>query len=382
MTADITTATAQDVAELRQLYFAVYGSYYNHNKLGTCPRTMTDLIADPTVTWLVARAPGTGTVVASVVLRRDLTNGIGLLEGAVVHPDHRVMGLASRMLRMLSTMAVGPEGELDSVYGECRLAIIGAQRILLDLGFRPLGLLPNATHFRYSEHLALMVRHREGVLDRRTTPAHLSAEIRPLLRTVERATDLRFGTAASAPEPLARLPRSSPVELEWIEATDFVRRRHRELHGTRGDAFYPFQQPNLMLTPAGGGAEVYACLDRGRLKCALVDIPRGELTASLLERVVEAVEKTGVRYVEALLPLHDHQGLHAFHSQGFTPSALYPAMRRRGDSFEDYVVLTRTRHYPDFRTVRVDPRLQPYFDHYRSDWTSTYLTATDSEESA
>lgn len=379
----ITTATAHDVAELRQLYFAVYGPDYRI-KLGTCPQTMADTIADPAVTWLIARQAGTGQVIASALLRRDRTARIGRLEGVAVHPDHRVAGLAARLLDRLCTTALGPEGELDSVYAAARTATPGPQRMLLRTGFRPLGVLPNATLFRRREHIALMVRHRDGVLGRRTAPPRLSAEIRPLVRAAERAAGIVVGTAAAAeaPAPPAAPPRQPPVEFERIEAADFVRRRHKELRA-RGNVFYPFHEPNTMLTPVGGGFEVYAALDPSLLTCALVDItPDVLLTASLLEQIVESVEAAGARYVEALLPLREQDALRAFHAQGFVPSALYPAMRRVGDGFEDYVVVSRAPHHLDFRTAHIEPGLQPYIDHYCSAWASTYLTTTHGKESA
>ncbi|MFD9070201.1 GNAT family N-acetyltransferase [Streptomyces lasiicapitis] len=383
----VTSATAHDVAELRQLYFAVYGSDYRI-KLGTCPRTMADTIADPAVTWLVARRPGTGHVIASALLRRDAAARVGRLEGVAVHPDHRVAGLAARMLDDLCAEALGPAGELDSVYAAARTATRGPQRMLLRTGFRPMGVLPNATLFRRREHIALMVRHRDGVLARRAVPPRPSAEVRPLVQAAERAAGIVVGTAAPAvaPAPPPLTPRQPLVEFERIEAADFVRRRHQEYQerqGARGNVFYPFHEPNVMLTPVGGGFEVYAALDPALLTCALVDItPDVLLTASLLEQIVESVEAAGARYVEALLPLRDQDALRAFHAQGFVPSALYPAMRRVGDAFEDYVVVSRAPHHLDFRTAHIEPGLQPYIDHYCTAWTSTYLTTTDSKESA
>ncbi|WJV47460.1 GNAT family N-acetyltransferase [Streptomyces flavofungini] len=380
----ITRATAHDVAELRQLYFAVYGSDYRI-KLGTCPKTMADTIADPAVTWLVARLPGSGQVIASALLRRDPAARIGRLEGVAVHPDHRVAGLAARMLDRLCAEALGPAGELDSVYAAARTATRGPQRMLLRTGFRPMGVLPNATLFRRREHIALMVRHRDGVLARRAAPPRLSAEVRPLAQAAERAAGIGVSPAVptAMPAPPPAPPRERQVEFERIEAADFVRRRHQELQGARGNVFYPFHQPNTMLTPVGGGFEVYAALDPALLTCALVDItPDVLLTASLLEQIVESVEAAGARYVEALLPLRDQDALRAFHAQGFVPSALYPAMRRVGDSFEDYVVVSRAPHHLDFRTADIDPSLRPYIDHYCTAWTSTYLTTTDRKESA
>lgn len=377
---DIDLATVADVDGLQQLYSAVYGPHY-HITLGTCPQTMARTLADADISWLAARHSPTGRIVGSALLRSDPVNRIGRLEGVVVHPEHRGARLAKRMIDPLCSAALGPRGALDSVYAASRTAAPGPQRTLLALGFRPLGLLPGATRFRRREHIALLARHRDGVLARRRPPERVIAGIQPLVRTVERATGIDLGMRrepAVPREPAAvgvALERgaSAQTDLEWIEAAGFVRRRLSQAVSDGDRPFYPFHEPNTLLTSTDGATEAYVAMDRNLKTCALVGSASGAATAGpMLEPLIEMVETAGARYVEALLPLNDHAALRGFLAHDFVPSALYPAMRRVGDTFEDYAVVSRPLCHLDFRELRIDAALRPYAD-YTAAWTSTCL---------
>ncbi|KOV10716.1 hypothetical protein ADK91_10825, partial [Streptomyces sp. XY511] len=89
----ITPATGTDIAELRQLYYAVYGPHYPV-ALGTDPAEMARLMADPHSLWLVARCPVTGALAASAAIHGEAGSRIARLEGIAVHPEHRSAGLA------------------------------------------------------------------------------------------------------------------------------------------------------------------------------------------------------------------------------------------------------------------------------------------------
>ncbi|MFF9869627.1 GNAT family N-acetyltransferase [Streptomyces sp. NPDC013953] len=371
MNALIAPARASDIAELRQLYYAVYGPHYP-TALGTDPAAMARLIQDPHSLWLVARCPDTGALAASAAVHGEPGSGIGRLEGLAVHPDHRSGGLAARLTEALCAGTLDA-GRLDSVYATVRTVSAGPQRAVARNGFRPLGILPNAVDLSSRESLALYARHRPGVLERRFPVPEVPAPLLPLLRTVERGLGVRYdGTRAVAPAPVTG--DGAAEHLEMIEAPAFVRRRFRERFPDAGGWFYPLHTPNALLTPEDGRFEVYAYLNRTGRYCSLVAAhPDPAAAAGYLEPVTRALTRAGAGYVEALVPLSHHAALSAFLAQGFVAGALYPAMRREGDGFHDYVVLSRSTERIDFRDVVVEPALQPYLDCYSSAWASTYL---------
>ncbi|GCD32309.1 hypothetical protein OEIGOIKO_00020 [Streptomyces chrestomyceticus JCM 4735] len=371
MTPELQAATPADIADLRQLYYAVYGPHYPAG-LGTDPAEMARLIQDPHTHWLVARRPGTGALVGSAAVHGELVSRIGRLEGLAVHPEHRTGGLAGALTEALCERTIGT-GLLDSVYATVRTVSAGPQRVVARNGFRALGILPNAVDLSRRESLALYARHSSGVLDRRVPVPEVPAPLTPLLRAVEQSLGVSYAdTRATAPLPAPERPAAG--RLETIEAPAFVRRRFRERFPDADGWFCPLHTPNVLLMPDDGHFEVYAYVNRTGSYCALIAAHPGPAAAAAwLEPITRTLTRAGAGYVEALVPLDRHDLLSAFLAQGFIPSALYPAMRAEGYGFHDYAVMTHTNEQIDFRGVVVDGPLQPYLDSYASAWASTYL---------
>ncbi|WP_240801479.1 GNAT family N-acetyltransferase [Streptomyces sp. A1136] len=369
----ITTAACADIAELRQLYYAVYGPHYPV-ALGTDPAEMARLIEDPHSLWLVGRCPDTGALTASAAIHGEAGSRIGRLEGIAVHPAHRSAGLAAALTEALCAGMLDT-GRLDSVYATVRTVSTGPQRVVARNGFRPLGILPNAVDLRSRESLALYARHSAGVLDRRIPVTQVPSPMLPLLRTAEAALGIGYpGVRAAGPLPATSAPPEAVERLEMIEAPAFVRRRFRERFPDTQGWFYPLHTPNVLLTPEDGRFEVYAYLNRAGGYCSLLTAhPDPAAAAAYLEPVTRALARAGAGYVEALVPLAHHEALSTFLAQGFVAGALYPAMRADGDGFHDYAVLSRSSERIDFRGVVVEPPLRPYLDCYASAWASTHL---------
>lgn len=375
MTFSVERATTADIADLRQLYYAVYGPHYP-TALGTDPAEMSRLIQDPDTLWLVARGGPGDALAGSAAIHSEPGSRLGRLEGLAVHPDQRGSGLAGALTEALCARMFAT-GRLDSVYATVRTVSAGPQRVVSRHGFRPLGILPNAVDLNCRESLALYARHAEGVLDRRVPVPEVPASLTPLLRTVEDSLGISYaGTRATAPRPAP--PGPTTARLEMIEAPAFVRRRFQERFPDADRWFYPLHTPNILLTPDDGSFEVYAYLNRVGGYCALVTAhPDPAVAAGWLEPVTRTLTRAGAGYVEALVPLDHHGALSAFAAQGFIAGALYPAMRRDGDGFHDYVVMSRTTEHIDFHGVVVDAPLQPFLDSYVSAWASTYLPSRE-----
>lgn len=371
MTVVLSPAAVQDIAELRQLYFDVYGHGYPV-PLGSDPAVMRRLITDGTAHWLTARtAPGD--LVGSAVVQTDPGSRIGKLVGLAVHPGHRGGGLASRLTGAVCDEAFGT-GRLDSVYATVRVVTEGPQCVVVRNGFRPLGLMPNAVEVEGCESLALFARYADGVLERRAPVARVPERLAALLSAAASGIGIDYaGTGRLASRPTA--PAGTGFEpIELITAPAFVRRRFLERFPDAGDRFFPLHTPNAMLVAADGRFEAYADLDPVAGSCALVAVhPRPAAVTGALEALMTAVHRAGADYAETLLPLADTEALEVFLASGFVPSAVYPAMRRIRDRFHDYVVLSRTSRQIDFRQAAVSPLLQPYLSAYLSAWTSTYL---------
>ncbi|MGW2229502.1 GNAT family N-acetyltransferase [Streptomyces formicae] len=376
MTVTIAPAALQDIAELRQLYFDVYGHGYPV-PLGSDPAVMRRLITDPHTHWLTARLPGGGELAGSAVVQTDPGSRIGKLVGLAVHPERRRDGVAGQLTGAVCGAAFA-DGRLDSVYATVRMVTEGPQHVVVRNGFRPLGLLPNAAEVAGCESLGLFARFADGVLPRRETVSRAPSALGPLLAAAEHSTGVPYGAVLPSdtlgsvrPEGPAAPP---TADLEVVSAPGFVRRRFLELFPDPASRYYPLHAPNAVLVPPDGAFEAYVDLDPVAGSCALVAVhPYPAAVTHALEPLMATVSRAGADYVETLLPLSDTASLSAFLAAGFVPSAVYPAMRRIGERCHDYVVLSRTSRQIDFRSLAVGGPLQPYVSAYLTAWTATYL---------
>ncbi|MEV6024707.1 GNAT family N-acetyltransferase [Streptomyces sp. NPDC052036] len=371
MSVVLAPAAVQDIAELRQLYFDVYGHGYPV-PLGSDPAVMHRLIVDGTAHWLTARTER-GALVGSAVVQTDPGSRIGKLVGLAVHPGHRGGGLASVLTGAVCDEAFGT-GRLDSVYATVRVVTEGPQHVVVRNGFRPLGLMPNAVEVDGCESLALFARYADGVLERRAPVERVPERLAALLSAASSGIGVDYAGTGHIPTRPARPALTGAEPIELIAASAFVRRRFLERFPDASDRFFPLHTPNALLVAADGSFEAYADLDPVAGSCALIAVhPRPSAVTGASEALISVVTRAGADYAETLLPLADTKALEVFLASGFVPSAVYPAMRRMDERFHDYVVLSRTSRQIDFRTTAVSPLLQPYLSAYLSAWTATYL---------
>lgn len=362
-------ADQSDVPQLLRLYRRVYGAGYAL-PLGTDPEVMSAEIASAGSIWLVARHPADG-VIGSIIATVDPSDRLGKLQGLVIDPAHRGSGIARRILGAL-TDRVLDSGDVDSVYGTARTTSVAPQRTCLANGFHPLGIFPNLRRADRHETMVLLARYRDGVLDRRIpverVPSGLAGLIDATAAQIGWADPPELVPGPEQPTP----PCTDPPTAELVEAPRFVLNRFLEQITDPARRFYPFHAPNMMLVD--DGYELYVHLSRKDGYCALVGAaPAAMAVAAHLDQTIRQLTDLGAMYVETLAPLHAFAELAELLAHGFTPAAMYPAMRRDGDGFRDYVVMARTIQPLDFRGLAIDAAFRPFTEQYIQTWTQQYL---------
>ncbi|WP_042377578.1 GNAT family N-acetyltransferase [Streptacidiphilus melanogenes] len=374
MAAQFRAACTDDIDELLTLYRAVYGSSYTL-PLGTDREVMAREIDSPTTTWLVARTGPQQQLVASILGTVSPQERLGKLQGLAVHPDARGGGIAREAVRELSDRLLDEE-TVDSVYATARTNSTAPQRICLQSGFRALGVFPNLRKSDRHETMVLLARHRPGVLEQRLPVPRVPAGLGGLVEAVHETVGL-----PDAPRPLVD-ERTSPDPVgpaaasgfELVDAPAFVKRRFAEAVPDPEARFYPFHTPNVLLTAEDGGFEVYAQLNRGDGYCALVATAPGLSERGRdLDAVISTLSDHGALHIEMLLPLDAYADLTLLLGNGFLPAAAYPAMRREGEGYRDYVVMARTMKPLDFRGLAIDAAFRPFTEQYIELWKQQYL---------
>lgn len=374
---DFTRVHLDDVDGLLALYRRVYGRSYAL-PLGTDPEVMAHEIASPLTSWLVARDPGNGRIVGSILGTLDPAEGLGKLQGLVIHPDVRGHGLAHHAVKQLSDLMLTGEQPADSVYGTARTNSTAPQRTCLAGGFHPLGIFPNLRKAERHETMVLLARYREGVLERRLPVPRVPAALGGLVRALNGALgrpDLPLPEIVD--EPLRGGPGGwgrTGREVEVIAAPQFVLRRMAEAVPDPTQRFYPFHTPNVLLSAEDGAYEVYAQLNPSDGYCTLIGAaPDLAALGDDLGPLIDRLAEYGASYIETLLPMDRYDELRLLLAHGFLPAAAYPAMRRQGDGFRDHVVMARTMQPLDFRGLAIDAAFQPFTEQYIELWKQQYL---------
>lgn len=167
--------------------------------------------------------------------------------------------------------------------------------------------------------------------------------------------------------------------MELVDAPHFALRRFTETIPDPCQRFYPFHTPNVLLSAVDGTLEVYAQLNRSDGYCALIAATEPQLTdlAEDFESVITTLAAHGASHLEALLPLDRYQDLRLLLARGFLPAAAYPAMRRQGEGWRDYVVMARSLQPLDFRGLSIDAAFQPFTEQYIELWKQHYLNTQE-----
>ncbi|SDM84902.1 hypothetical protein SAMN04489726_3660 [Allokutzneria albata] len=362
-------ARVDDIDELLRLYRRVYGAAYAL-PLGTEPAVMAREITSDLTTWMVAREPGGG-LVASIVGNVDPADRLGKMQGLVVDPACRGAGIAQQAVGSMSDEMLA-DGRIDSVYATARTTSTSPQRICLRSGFRALGFFPNLRKAAKHETMVLLARHRDGVLERRHPVDRVPAGLGPIVAALDTAVGMPVRPElVPEQETPSEQARSSGVEL--INAPEFVLRRFAEVMEP-DRAFYPFHKPNMLLAATDGSYEVYTHLSISDGYCTLIGAaPDPMAVGPHMDQLIGQLGNFGAFYVETLVPLHAFDELSSLLAHGFLPAAVYPAMRRDGELFRDYVVMARTMQPLDFRGLAIDAAFRPFVEQYIDLWKQKYL---------
>jgi RimJ/RimL family protein N-acetyltransferase len=358
-------ARLDDVDDLLRLYRRAHGANYPI-AMGTDPDVMAAEIEAAHTTWLVWR--GDGRVVASITGHVESADRLGKIAGLVVDPDVQGGGIAHHAVGQITGRMLA-SGEVDSVYGTARTIHLAPQRVCLRNGFHPLGLVPNLFKHAKRETMTLLAKHRDGVLEQR-------AQVHKVPRSLEKlvmATHAKMPVLPEFVEDTAFTAAESS-RLEVVEAPQFVQRHFEHTINDPARRFYPLHRPNVLLADERGEYQIYGHLNRHDGYCTIFGAtPSPRALLPHLGGVIDTLAGLGAPHVETLVPLHEFDELSALLAFGFLPVALYPAMRKDGDVYHDYVVMVHTPQPPDFRGLAIDEAFRPFTEQYIELWTQKFL---------
>lgn len=367
----ICPARAGDALAIRWLYHCVYGGNYPFSLVYNTEECAKAIASDRYL-WLLLRAQDK--VAGSVIFIVDRSLKLGKVFGGVVAEEFRGFDLMEKMMAFgLERLALKQEAR--SVYATTRTVSLAPQRLTEKLGFKKLGIFPNAHKVNLSETHTLAVSYDADALKERAGRPRLPALLKGFFDIVRREASLE--EAEYLDLPVDSNPPNAAVAFEYLAAPQFILRRFQEAkqEGRLILDFFPFQEPNLLITTADGGAGVYCYRSGKDGHCVLTGARPGNLDLrQLLEHGSRFLEGMGVRYIEVLMPGEAAEDIWQALGAGFLPSAYYPAMRwDKPGGGRDYVVMSRSLAMLHFKGISLQPAYADYLREYFRLWSELYV---------
>ncbi|MBI5209846.1 MAG: hypothetical protein HY927_07740 [Elusimicrobia bacterium] len=369
----IRRATPEDADELRRMYHDVYEGKYTLSIIYDADETA-DALKKDDVHWFVAE--DAGRIVSSVIFSVERDLKLAKVFGAVVLPEYRGSDLTERAIAMGLASIIDEEGQAHSAYATARTISPAPTRLLRNLGFADLGVLPNVRKVQNYETHCMCAYFRKGALADRVVPPRLPTALKPFYSIVRRATGIGDAEWHELPiEP------SSPyagkwIEFEIIEAPHYILGRWKALKAEHKlkMQFFPFHEPNLLLVAKDRPAEIYVYYSKSDHYAAIIGghehVP--DLT-HLLNSIVMALEEHGARYLELLTSAYHPEVVKRIMDARFLPSAYYPALRWNHGQGHDYIVFSKSFVLLDFSNIVAEGLVSDYMREYFNLWRALYI---------
>lgn len=377
----IREAQHTDIEHIIALYFSIYGDTYPL-KFGTDRNTIRKVLDSSDYFWPVMVDTDTQEIIGSSVFELDVPHKIGKLSGLVVKPEYRKMSIASKLIDYGCTLLLCEHSDrelpaLNSIYTTTRTLSLGPQLICLKNGFMPMGLFPNAHKLENYETVTLMVKYRDGVLEKRQSLTRIPNQLLPILEAQDKVL-ARTNHYQTTELSLTGTPLHKDVKFEIIDAPNYVHQLFKQKEMDENSRFYPFHQPNILIVSASLEMEIFAYLSPKDRYLVIVSINQPIIKLrGALDKLLLQLEAIGVSYIELLVNLENTESIQVLLDANFQPSATYPAMKTNGEDCQDYIFFSRSMYPLDFRNIKLTAQFHPFLKQYMELWMNKNLESLE-----
>jgi RimJ/RimL family protein N-acetyltransferase len=374
-------ASARDAYPIADLYRRVYSGTYS-DPMMSHPELLVESLAKSEYHWIVAESAGD--IVGSVVYRYDPINALAKVYGGVVDPACRGHNLTEEMMKFGYRGLSETDPPVEVVYATTRTVSPAPQKLTANLGYKKLGIFPNVHKTAGYETHCLTALFSENAMRSRFADFALHPKVVPLFELARKECGLPALPSVSQ-EHVDRLRVTSnsegrsPLILEFVQAPYFVKHRFEEQkRSSRGHHwFYPFHEPNLMLTNADQSAEVFCYFSQADKHCVLIGIgdKKGEGIYRILSTATEVLHDLGARYMECIIRADEVEKTEMALQAEFIPCAYFPSMHGSGKLRHDFVVFSRSFEILNFRNLKLEGVNRQYLLQYFNTWKEISLSA-------
>ena len=366
-------ATEDDIFQISQLYFDAYHGMYP-DPLMKDISLIKNFIKSQQGFWFVTKDVH-GNIVASVLASYDQENLIAKAFGAVVRSEFRGQGIMEELLaygiNYLKTQTAG----VDVIYSTTRTVNEAAQTLTEKLGFKKIGIFPNAHKTNDYETHCLTAIITPTALEKRFKNYKLHHQLESLYNIVAGEVGLDKLETVEPETPSKTL--QSPDELEVIQSPKFVAYRYATLKAEKKleFEFFPFHQPNLVIISPDQSIELFCHLSANDGYCVIIGgmMPGNLNFTELFLKSNKLLRDVGARYIEVIVRADRPKILESVMKAKFIPCGFFPAFQLINNQRYDFLVLSRSFEIFDFQNVKLKGLNQVYLEEYFKAWKRVAL---------
>mgnify|MGYP003574888122 CR=1 FL=1 len=367
-------ATEDDIFQVAQLYFDVYQGTYPDPLMKDLSAIRTFIKSNENF-WFVTKNDE-GKVVASVLTRYDEENLFAKAFGAVVRNEYRVKGLMEQLLSYAINYLRENTKGVDIVYSTTRTVNEAAQTLTEKLGFKKLGIFPNAHRTNEFETHCLTAIISETAIAKRKTNYKIHHDIMEMFNIAASEVGLAPMEGIVPEKPSKVL--LDPQDLEVINSPQFVSYRYNFLKNAKEleFEFFPFHLPNLVILSPDQSIELFCHLSPLDGHCVIIGgkMPSNLNFTELFLKSNRLLRDAGARYIEAIVRADRPKILESLMKAKFIGCGFFPAFQKVGDQRFDFVVFSRSFEIFDFQNVKLKGVNLAYLEQYYRAWKRTSLT--------
>jgi RimJ/RimL family protein N-acetyltransferase len=361
-------ASEQDIFQISQLYFDVYQGTYP-DPLMKDFGLIRKFIQSDSGFWFITKDENND-VIGSVLAAYDVDNKIAKAFGAVVRNEFRGQGIMEDLLQYGINFLREKTAGVDIIYSTTRTVNEAAQTLTEKLGFKKLGIFPNAHRTNEYETHCLAAIVYDSALEKRNTNYKLHHEMASLYSIVQNEVGLEPIESIVPDKPSKVL--LSPNELEVVKSPKFVSYRYNFLKTEKKleFEFFPFHQPNLMIISPDQSIELFCHLSAVDGYCVIVGgkMPNNLNFSELFLSANRLLRDAGARYIEVIVRADRPKILESILRAKFIPCGFFPAFQLIGDKRYDFLVFSRSFEIFDFQNVKLKGTNQVYLEEYFKAW--------------
>lgn len=366
-------ASEEDIFQISQLYFDVYHGMYP-DPLMKDPHLIREFIKSESGFWFITKDDN-GSIVASVLAAYDIENLIAKAFGAIVRHEFRGQGIMEELLSFGINFLREKTQGVDVIYSTTRTVNEAAQTLTEKLGFKKLGIFPNAHRTNEYETHCLAAIIYPSALEKRHAKYKLHHELESLYGVVHNEVGLDYLEAVVPEKPTKVL--IHPGELEVVQSPKFVSYRYNNLKAEKKleFEFFPFHHPNLVIMSPDQSIELFCHLSSVDGYCVIVGgkMPGNLDFTQLFLSSNKLLRDAGARYIEVIVRADRPKILESILKAKFIPCGFFPSFQRLGDKRFDFVVLSRSFEIFDFQNVKLKGMNQVYLEEYFKAWKKMSL---------